>query len=453
MARLPVPPGPPQHWLWGNLPEFRRDMLAFYTRMAREYGDISAFRFGPRKLLLLNHPDLIEQVLVTDNRLYTKHFGLRLLRPTLGNGLILSESDFWLRQRRLVQPAFSKQRIESYGSIFVDHTERMLSAWRDGERRDLHRDMMKLTLGIVAKTLLDVDAGDESDLVSEAADAIMVDFNSRFLSAWPPPFWLPVPRNLALKRQVRRLDAIILKVIGQRRAERRDHGDLLSLLVEARDESDRQGMTDRQLRDEVMTMFLAGHETTANALSWTWYLLAKHPHVEACLHGELESVLAGRAPTAADVPRLPYAEQVILEAMRLYPPAYVIGRQPIDDCSIGGYHVPAGTSVLISQWVLHRDPRNFDRPDEFDPDRWKDGLIRRLPKFTYMPFGGGPRTCIGNSFAMLEAILAVATMASRFHMRLVPEAAVAPWASITLRPRNGLHVVVQRRTGRSANTP
>jgi len=422
-------------------------MLAFYTRMARDYGDISAFRFGPRKLVLLNHPDLIEHVLLTENRNFTKHFALHLLRPTLGNGLILSEGDFWLRQRRLVQPAFARQRIEAYAPIFVEHAERMLAGWRDGQSRDLHNDMMKLTLGIVAKTLLDVDTGDQADAVSEAADGIMVDFNSRFLSAFPPPFWLPHPRNLALKRHVRRLDAIILKVIGERRAEKCDHGDLLSLLIEARDEGDNTGMTDRQLRDEVMTMFLAGHETTANALSWTWYLLAQHPQAEARLHAELESVLGGRSPTAADVPRLPYTEQVILESMRLYPPAYVIGRQPIHDCAIGGYHVPAGASVLISQWVLHRDPRYFERPEEFDPDRWSDGLIRRQPKYTYLPFGGGPRACIGNSFAMLEAVLAVATVASRFRFQLVPGAPVVPWASITLRPRHGLQVVVQRRPG------
>ncbi|HLJ11220.1 MAG TPA: cytochrome P450, partial [Planctomycetaceae bacterium] len=284
-------PGPSGHWLLGSLREFRRDMLAFYARIARDYGDIVGFRLGPRRFVLLNHPDFIEQVLVTENRNFIKHYGLRLLRPTLGNGLLNSDGDFWLRQRRLMQPAFQRQRIDSYAPIIVEHTEKMLAHWRDGEIRDLHADMMKLALSIVTKTLLDVDAGDKSNEVSQAIDFIMEDFNARFQSAFPPPAWLPAPRNLKLKREVGRLDAIIHEMIRQRRADSRDRGDLLSMLVHARDEADNTGMTDKQLRDEVMTLFLAGHETTASALSWTWYLLATHPHVEARLLDELDSVL------------------------------------------------------------------------------------------------------------------------------------------------------------------
>jgi cytochrome P450 len=279
----------------------------------------------------------------------------------------------------------------------------------------------------------------------------MEDFNDRFQSVFPPPFWLPVPRNLHLKRHVRRLDDIILEIIRQRREEGRDRGDLLSVLVHARDEADNVGMTDKQLRDEVMTLFLAGHETTASALSWMWHLLARHPKVEARLVAELDSVLGGRLPTAADVPRLPYTEQIVLETLRLYPPAYVIGRQPLEDCTIGGYRVTAGTSILISKYVTQRDPRFFERPDEFDPDRWSDGLLKRLPKYTYFPFGGGPRICIGNSFAMPEAMLIVATVAQRFHFDWAAAPPVVPWPSITLRPRHGIHMVVRARTAETAH--
>jgi cytochrome P450 len=426
-------------------------MLAFYMQIAREYGDVVAFRLGPKKLVLLNHPEFIEQVLVTENRNFIKHYAFRLLRPTLGNGLVISEGDFWLRQRRLMQPAFSRQRIESFAPVIVDYTTRMLETWRSGSTRDLHADMMKLAMSIVTKTLLDVDTGDRATAVGRSVDVIMQDFSHRFQSAFPPPFWLPVPRNLHLKRHVRRLDAVIHDIIGQRRADHKDRGDLLSMLVHARDEADNTGMTDRQLRDEVMTLFLAGHETTASALAWTWYLLATHPDVESKLMAELETVLGGRLPTADDVPRLAYTEQVIHETLRLYPPAYVFGRQPLEDCTIGGYRIAKGTSILIPPYVTQRDPRFFDRPDEFDPDRWKDGLFKRLPKYTYYPFGGGPRVCIGNSFAMLEAMLIVATVVPRFQFELAAEPPVVPWPSITLRTRHGIHMVVRSRD-RSANS-
>ncbi|MBI3860915.1 MAG: cytochrome P450 [Planctomycetia bacterium] len=448
MARAPDPPGPPGHWLLGNLREFRHDMLAFYERMSRDYGDVVAYRLGPRKSVLLTHPDLIEQVLVTENRNFIKHYALRLLRPTLGDGLLLSEGEFWLRQRRLIQPVFNRQRVDSFAAIIVDHTRTMLDSWRPREARDLHAEMMKLALGIVTKALLDVDSGDNSDEVSRAADVILADFNSRFKSAFPPPFWLPHPRNWRLKRQVRRLDALLQRLITQRRSESEDRGDLLSLLMRARDESDNSGMTDRHLRDEIMTVYLAGHETTAHAMAWTWYLLATHPHVEARLLAEIESVVSDRLPTAADVPRLVYAEQVVLESLRLYPPAFVIGREPLHDCTIGGYHVAAGTSILMPQWVVHRDPRFFDRPGQFDPDRWNDGLMKRLPKYAYFPFGGGPRLCIGNSFAMLEAILVLATVLPRFRFELSADVPVVPWPTVTLRPRNGIHAVVHTRSSR-----
>ncbi|MGE5190904.1 MAG: cytochrome P450 [Deltaproteobacteria bacterium] len=445
MPRPASPPALPGHWLLGNLREFRQDMLGVYARCARECGDIASYRIGPRRLLFLSHPEYIEQVLVTENRKFIKHYALRLLKPTLGEGLLTSDGEFWLRQRRLMQPAFSKQRVESYGPIIVDYTQKMLATWRSGEMRDLHADMMQLALSIVSKALLDVDAGEKSHEVSSAIDWIMRDFNSRFQSAVPLPFGLPIPRNFALKRQVRLLESVIQQIINERRADRRDHGDLLSVLVHARDEQDQTGMTDRQLRDEVMTLFLAGHETTANLLSWTWYLLATHPEVEAKVRSELELVLAGRPPAAADAPRLTYIEQVLLETMRLYPPAYAMGRESVEECTIGGYRIPAGSTVIMSQYVMHRHPRYFDRADEFDPDRWSGGLMKRLPKYVYFPFGAGPRVCIGNSFALLEAMLVVATVVPRFQFSLAAHPPVVPWPSVTLRPREGIHAVVHER--------
>ncbi|MBS0262266.1 MAG: cytochrome P450 [Planctomycetes bacterium] len=445
MHRKPIPPGPPGHWFLGHLPEFRRDMLAFYSRLAREYGDVVSYRLGPRHAVLLTNPEHIEQVLVTESRNFIKSFSFRLLRPILGNGLLLNEAEPWLRQRRLIQPLFSRQQIDAHAPLMVDCAREMIDAWQPGAARDLHADMMRLALNIVTKTLLGSEVNDHVQVVSAAADAIMLDFNSRFQSAIPIPFWLPHPQNWRLKAQVRRLDAILEEIICRRRADSSGRTDLLSLLVRARDDTDKSGMSDAQLRDEVMTIFLAGHETTANVLSWTCFLIGRHPEIEEQLLAEYKTVLAGRAPTVADVPALKLTERVLLEAMRLYPPAYVIGRQPVRDCEIGGYRIRAGWTVMIPQWVVHRDPRYFDRPEAFDPDRWAEGRMLQVPKYAYFPFGGGPRICIGNSFAMLEAILALAVMVPRFHFRLQNPEEVVPWPSVTLRPQPGIKAVVEAR--------
>lgn len=445
MPASSYPPGPRGHWLLGSLREFRRDMLGYYTRLTREFGDVASFRLGPHRMVHIAHPDQIEQVLVTDNRRFIKHYALRLLIPVLGNGLVTSDGEFWLRQRRLIQPTFSKQRIDSYAGVMVEHTERLIASWGDGQTRNLHADMMQLALGIVSKALLDVDAGDRYEEVSAAIDVILHDFDVRFQSALPLPFWFPSPANLRLKRAVGSLEAIINAIIATRRAEKRDQGDLLSLLVHARDEETQTGMTDRQLRDEVMTLFLAGHETTANALAWTWYLLATHPDVEARLYDELRSVLGDRLPTTEDVPRLEFTRHILNESMRLYPPVYTFGREATAEVELGGYRIPPGTTVLMSQWVTHRDARFFDEPEKFLPDRWSGRESEKHPKYAYFPFAGGPRGCIGNTFAMLEATLIVATIASKYRMTLCPEPAVVPRASVTLRPGEGVRCQLHRR--------
>ncbi|MBI1902378.1 MAG: cytochrome P450 [Planctomycetia bacterium] len=439
----PRPPGPKGGWLLGNLREFRRDTLAFLTRVARTYGDIACYRLGPRRVYLVSHPDLIEQVTVTDNRNYHKHYALRFLRPVLGNGLLTSEDDFWLRQRRLIQPAFAKARLEAYSRAMIDKTLAMLEGWRDGQVRDVHEEMMRLTLSIVAKTLLDVDIEADTSDVSQAVHVTMEDFRFRFEQAVPLPVRLPTPRNRRLKRAIVSLDAIIHRIINERRTSGKDRGDLLSTLVAARDEGDGAGMTDRQLRDEVMTLFLAGHETTAVALAWTFYLLAQNPDVARRLHKELHESLGGRAPSVADLPRLVYAERVVRESMRLYPPAYAFGRTAIREGKIAGYHVPIGQTILMSQWVVHRDARFFPEPERFRPERWGESAIEQLPKYAYFPFGGGPRACIGNAFAMMEATLVLAAVVSRFEMSLVGGHPVVPWATATLRPRHGIRVRLQ----------
>src|SRR5947199_1903098 len=335
-----LPPGPPGRFLTGNLREFRRDMLTFYLDSARQYGDVVRVRLGPRSLYLVSHPDLIEEVLQRRNSNFRKHYALRMNRLLLGNGLLSSDGDFWLRQRRLVQPAFQRDRIAGYSGLMVDYTERMLEHWHDGEVRDVHADMTQLALEIIAKTLFDADVHAEAPEVGAALAEAQESFLARFQSLLPLPEWVPTPRNLRLRRAVGHLNAIVYRFIAQRRKSGEQRGDLLSLLLAARDE-DGSRMDDQQLRDEAMTLFLAGHDTTALALSWAWYMLAQAPEVDAKLAGELRQVLGERPPSLADLPQCRYAECVVREAMRLYPPAYAIGREARAACELGGYHVPA----------------------------------------------------------------------------------------------------------------
>jgi cytochrome P450 len=419
-------------------------MLGFYTHCAETYGDIVPFRLGFHRLCLVNHPDYIEQV-ITDSKSYAKRtYVLKLLVPVLGNGLLTSEGDFWLRQRRLMQPAFHKQRIAAYGDIMVAYTQRLLDRWQHGETRDLHADMMRLALEIVGKTLFGADVAGDAHDVGDAMEVVMDTFIRRWESVLPLPPSFPTPANLHLKRTMRKLDAIIYRMIAERRQSGAHGNDLLSLLLRARDEDD-GGMTDLQLRDEAMTLFLAGHETTANALSWTWYLLAQHPEVERELRDELTAVLGGRAPTVADLPRLAYTERVLLEAMRLYPPAYGFGRVARVDTAVGDYRVPRGTTVIMCPWTTHRDQRWFARPLEFRPERWEGDFARLLPRFAYFPFGGGQRQCIGNTFAMMETTLVVATIVPHYHFTLVPGHPVVPRAVVTLRPAQGIRAVLSKR--------
>ncbi|HZI20412.1 MAG TPA: cytochrome P450 [Pyrinomonadaceae bacterium] len=441
-----VPDGPPGERLLGNMAEFNRDPLAFIERCAREYGDAVLVRFLYVPAYFFSHPDHVEQVLASGNKNFVKTIVQKspLFLRLVGNGLLTSEGEFWRRQRRLSQPAFHRERTSAYGAQMVAETERLLAGWRDGEARDAHEEMTRLTQSIVVSTLFSSDVSGESDEIAEALATIVEPFTRQATLKWVLDNRLPTPARLRFERAARRIDRVVYRLISERRASGRDEGDLLSMLLRAQDE-DGARMTDRQLRDEVMTLFLAGHETTALALTWAWYLLALSPEAEARLHAELGEVLGGRAPAAEDLPRLRYCEWVIKEAMRLFPPVFGVGREAARDCEVGGYHVPEGMQVFMFPWVMHRDARWYDEPEQFRPERWREEEAARRPRYSYFPFGGGPRVCIGNAFAMMEAVLVLATVAQRFRLRLVPEHRVELLPAMSLRPRDGVRVTLHER--------
>ena len=445
MTPLVRPPGPKNRGIVGNFPLGSRDPLGLYTQWARKYGDIFYYRAFSRHIYFLNNPNFAKYVLVTNYRGFIKGEAIRFNRRIFGNGLLTNEGDSWLQHRRLIQPAFHRDRIESYGNTMVTYTERMMAAWHDGQVRDIHLDMMHLGLEIVAKALFNIEIAAERNRVSVALNVVQ-ELNSGGRMLLPPILrLLPTPCNLRYERAARQLDDIVYNLIRRRRANGQIADDLLYMLLEAQDEGG--SMSDEQLRDEVMTLLLAGHETTAVSLSWTWYLLAMYPEVEKELWSELRRVLNGRSPGMRDLSELAYTERVIKEAMRLYPPSWAIVRNSLKDCEIGGYHVPAGATIMMSQWVMHRDPRYYDEPERFNPDRWLDDRAKGTSKFAYFPFGGGPRTCIGASFATMEAILVLATIAQRYQIRVVPDWPVELLPTITLRPKHGIKVILTQRTG------
>ncbi len=435
------PPGPKGRYLVHSPLLGGAGPLVNLPRMAREYGDVSFWQFLYVSSYFFAHPNDVESVLVTQYRSFNKGFGTRANPEVFGNGLLTSEGDFWLRQRRLSQPAFHRTRIAAYAEIMVREAEQMLNGWRDGEQLDLHREMMRTTLAIATRTLFGVDLGPQMPAVAGALDAFVR--QNAGLSVWQLFLKLPTLKRWRYLRGVRTLNDIVYGIIRERRASGMGD-DLLSDLLRVQD-IDGSFMTDQQLRDEVMTMLLAGHETTALALSWAWFLLASYPETQAKLQDEVDRTLAGRLPAAADMAQLPYANNVVRETMRLYPPAWVVTRMASEQVEVGGYVVPAGSNIIISPWVTHRDERFFPQPDVFDPDRWTTERERLLPKFAYFPFGGGPRVCIGNNFALMEAAMLLAAVAQRFHISLAPGETVEPLSSITLRPKNGVHVRLRRR--------
>ena len=438
VAALADAPGPKRYWPVGHAVQLHRDPLALFTRVAREYGDVARFNVATHPAYLLNHPDYIKDVLVTNHARFMKGRALQRAKRLLGEGLLTSEGDFWRRQRRLAQPAFHRQRVGSYAETMVAYAEKTSARWRDGETLDVSAEMTRLTLAVVGQTLFDADVESDADEVGAALTEVMSLFGYLMLPFSELLEKLPLPPRRRFERARARLDAVIYRIIEEHRREGRDRGDLLSTLLHAVDEEgDRTGMTDEQLRDEVMTIFLAGHETTSNALAWTWYLLSQNPEAEARLHEELDDVLKGRPPTAEDYPRLRYTEMVVAESMRLYPPAWAVGRLALEDHEVGGYHIPRGALVLVSQYVMHRDPRFWSEPERFDPERFTPEAKAGRPQFAYFPFGGGQRRCVGEGFAWMEAVLILAALARRWRLRLVPGAQVRTEPRITLRPAKG----------------
>ncbi|MBA2341059.1 MAG: cytochrome P450 [Pyrinomonadaceae bacterium] len=440
------PPGPRNRFFGGQGSAFRRDPLNFLTNLAREHGDVAHFRVESQRVFLLNHPDYIKDVLVTQQANFLKARA-QLTRQLLGEGLLTSEGEFHRRQRRLSQPAFHRRRMSGYGTVMVERAAQLRERWQDGQTLDIASEMMRLTLSIVSKTLFNADVEAETDEVGTALSEIRKLFetpnlpHSKLLEKMP---FVPAARRFQKARD--QLDAIIYRIIEERRRSDTDQGDLISMLLLARDEGEGgEQMTDEQVRDEAMTLFLAGHDTTSNALSWTWYLLSQHPEVEAKLHHEIDTVLAGKLPSTEDIARLKYTEMVFTEAIRLYPPAWRIGRRVIDDYEVGGYRIPSGSLVLLSQYVMHRDPRYFPDPSQFDPERWTDVNLDSRPQFSYFPFGAGARRCIGEGFARTAGVLLLATLAGMWRMKLVSNHKVEMQPLLTLRPKHGIRMTLERR--------
>jgi len=488
-ARDQLPPSIKPDFIGGHFRSFRRDPTGFFTRLSR-LGDVTSFRMGPQQAFLLNHPEHVRDLLVVNAHKFMKGRALQRAKSLLGNGLLTAEGEFHLRQRRMIQPAFHRARIAEYARAMIDYGERMSATWNDGEVRDIDHEMTQLTLQIVGKTLFNADVQDEADEVGKAMTTLISMFNFLLLpfSEWLEKLPLPHSRRYHHARDT--LNSIIYKIINERRRSGEDHGDLLSMLLLAQDPEDGVGMTDEQVRDEALTLFLAGHETTANALTWTWHLLSENPEVEAKLHEELDRVLgntergarseesepgavatgffpdpkseiqnpksngtlaygrvpARRLPVVDDIPRLNYTEAVIAESMRLFPPAWTLGRLAIEEHEYGGYRMPKGSLVLASQFLIHHDARFWPEPEKFRPERWLEQPVKDAgQKYIYFPFGGGVRRCIGEGFAWTEAILLLATIARKWKLRRVPDQKVGLQPMITLRPKYGMRMRLETR--------
>ncbi len=434
----------PGSWLFGHLKQLQGDALGMLDRAFEAHGDVTAFRFGPIRALLLAHPDHVRHVLQSHHSNYNKRVVSYLrMKTVLGEGLLTSDGAFWQRQRRIAQPAFRHGRLIGFGPTMVAAAEDLLESWKPaaatGQEVDVHQEMMRLTLRIAGETLVGAEVKDQAAAVGRAMTRVFHDFHHRLYQLLPLPEWVPTAANRRLRRAKRTLDDLVLGIIDQRRRSGIERDDLLGLLMSARDEETGQAMTDRQLRDEVMTLLLAGHETTANALAFTWYLLARHPEAAGKLRRELAEALGGRSPTVDDLPQLPYTKMVIEESMRLLPPAWIVERRAIAEDTVGGVRIPAGCVVMASAWVTHRHPGFWEDPERFDPERFRPGT-KLSHRFAYFPFGAGPRVCIGGGFAMLEARLVLATLAQHVDLTTVSDQDLELDPNITLRPRHGLRM-------------
>jgi cytochrome P450 len=440
-------PGPRGYPVVGILPDLWKAPLGYLVNARNVYGDVIRLNFGSNRLVLIVHPDHVKYVLQDNNRNFRK--GYERVQPLLGNGLVSSEGDFWMRQRRLMQPAFHQPMIAAYSQTMTLATQEMLERWQmaagGGEPLDMLKEMMRLTQVIIVRTMFSSDIGDRADRIGEAFQAALSHFSVFLISPSGLLDKLPTPGNLRYRQGLSTVDNEVYRLIEERRVSGEDKGDLLSRLVLARDEETGEGMSDRQIRDEVLTMFLAGHETTANALAWTWYLLAQHPDVEARLLAEIDGVLAGRMPAFEDISNLRYTRMVFDEALRLYPPAWMFARVAIEADEIGGHPIPAGTGLMISPYLTHRHPDFWVDPERFDPERFSPEQSAQRPRHAYMPFSYGPRVCIGNNFALTEAVLVLAIVLQRYRLELAPGAKVTPQPLATLKPRPGVPMHLKSR--------
>ena len=451
---IEYPPGPTYILPYRLVRKFLHDPLKLLTDISHTYGDIAHFKFGSQNVYLLNNPDYIEDVLVTNYKKFIKSRGLQVSKRLLGNGLVTSEGEYHDLQRHLIQPTFYPKRIKSYSDMMIKQANDMCNSWHDGAILDIHKEMTKLTLAIICKTVLGYDIDPEHDEVGDALLTCMKYFNRLLMPFGELIEKIPLlPINKGFQKAKKDLDSIVYSIIKEHRKkldkgdDTESHDDLLLTLLQAQDEEAGIGrMTDEQLRDEVMTIFLAGHETTANALTWTYYLLSENPLIETRLQEELYSIFGNsRTPIMVDdVPKLQYTEKLLTESMRLFPPAWALGRQAIDDYKVGGYSVPKGSIILMSQYVMHRDPRYFPEPDRFYPDRWTEEFRKQLPRFSYFPFGGGIRGCIGEPFAWLEGILLIATICRQWRLKHIPSHKVELKPLITLRPKYGMQMKITK---------
>jgi Cytochrome P450 len=439
------PPSPKGGFLGGHFLKFRRNPIEFLKECAA-LGDVTAFKLGGHPAFFLNHPDFVRDLLVTNAYKFKKGRALQRAKKVLGEGLLTSEGEVHLRQRRMMQPAFHRQKIAEYAKAMVEYGFQTSEKWRDGEVRDIDTEMMHLTLRIVGKTLFNANVEDEADKIGKALTALIKMFNYLLMPFSEILEKLPVPQAKKFNRAKETLDKVIYGIIDERRRTGEDKGDLLSMLLTAQDEEGGGTMTDRQVRDEALTLFLAGHETTANALTFTWYLLSQNPEKEARLHEELDRVLGERPPTVEDYLNLKYTETVLAEAMRLYPPAWALGRLALEDHEFGGYRIPKGSLIMLSMYIAHRDARFWEHAESFIPERWEKLSIKEASnKFIYFPFGGGVRRCIGEQFAWTEGVLLIATLARKWKLRLAPGQKIALNPLMTLRPKYGLKMKIERR--------
>jgi len=449
--RLPYrfPPGLKHNLVWYAFRKFRpMEPIGLFEFLAKEFGDIAHYKIGHLHILFLNNPEYIREVLVVQNDNFIKERTVQRMKMLLGEGMINSEGAQHRVQRKAAQPAFHRQRVAGYTEQMVAEAVAVRDSWRDGQELDVAQEMMRLTLRIVAKTLFDTELGGEVQELTGAINDIMGMYN--FLVALPAVevlIHLRMPGVAGFARAKRKVDAVVYRMIEAHRLRGKDSGDLLDMMLLSEEDFPAEvGTPNESLRDQVITIFLAGYETVANALIWTWYLLSQHPEVERKMHEEIDHVLAGKTPTVDDVPKLRYLETVLAESMRLYPPAWAMGRRARNDFTLGEFRLPAGTTVLVSQFVTHRDPRHFSDPLRFDPDRFAGGGRTTFPKFAYFPFGAGARQCIGEAYAWTESVLVLATLAQKWKLGLVPGQKIEPQALITLRAKYGMRMKIEARS-------